>query len=326
MWVDRLPGRSWVFYPTMALVLAFVSTAINWIDGTYPIGTFNIFHLWLAVQTPYLLALTRYLDGAAESALNNFRPALKVSEEEYAELRYRLTIAPARPTLLGSLAGIAVAVPLSLMPNHLTLLGYSTGLPSTVIVFGFNSIQWIVAGALVYHTIHQLRLVSHIYATQAIVNLFDLSPLYTFSSLTSKTAVGVFIYNYLWVATAPQVLSTSMGIAIMIFFAVVNIIAFLWPLLGIHWRLVQEKQRLLREYSKRLEAMFAELISRVDAGELDRIDELHVTMTSLETGQNMLTRIPTWPWRPETLRWLVSALLLPLVVFSLQFVLQRFLA
>ena len=297
-----------------------------WADGSYPIGTFNAFHIWLAVQTPYLLALIRYLDGAAEAALRNFRPALKVSEEEYAELQYRLTTAPARPTLLGSLAGVAVAVLiLPLIPQYLSLLDWSTG-PASVIAYGLLFLILGVQGALVYHIIHQLRLVSHVYAEHAIVNLFDLSPLYAFSGLTSQTAVGLLIYDYIWLVAAPEMMSQPLGIGFSIFFAVVAIVTFVWPLLGIHGRLVQEKQRLLRESSQRLEAMFAKLYDRVDAGELHSIDELRVTMASLESGQSMLTRIPTWPWRSETLRGLVSALLLPLVVFVLQFVLQRFFA
>jgi hypothetical protein len=40
-WVERLPGRSWMFYPALGLILAFISTAVNWADGTYPIGTFD---------------------------------------------------------------------------------------------------------------------------------------------------------------------------------------------------------------------------------------------------------------------------------------------
>ncbi|MHA2301639.1 MAG: hypothetical protein ACXACD_11860 [Candidatus Thorarchaeota archaeon] len=312
-------------YPALGLVLALVTTVVNWADGSYPIGTFNALHIWFAVQTPYLLALTRYLDGAAETTLRNFRPALKVSEEEYAELRYRLTTAPARPTLLGSLAGVAFNVLIfSTLPNVLTLVGFSTGLGS-VIAFSLSALLLGVAGALVYHIIHQLRLVSHIYAEHAIVNLFDLSPLYAFSSLTSQTAVGLLIYDYIWVATAPQMMSTSVGIGMTIFYAVMSIVTFAWPLLGIHGRLVQEKQRLLRESSQRLEAMIAELHGRVDAGELHSIDELRVTMATLESEQSMLNRIHTWPWRSETLRGLVSALLLPLVMFVLQFVLQRFL-
>jgi hypothetical protein len=329
-WVERLPGRSWVFYPAIGLVLASILTAVNWADGTYPIGTFNAFHIMIALQTPYFLALTRYLDGVAEAALRNFQPALEVSEEEYDELLYRLTTAPARPALLGSLAGVAVNVLLfSLVPNPFTVFGYSTVSSSYITLIGLNTISLGVIGALIYHTFHQLRLVSHIFADRAIVNLFDLSPLYAFSGLTSKTAVGFLIINYIWVVTAPQqLISTSAVIGMTIFMAVVSIVTFTWPLLGVHGRLVQEKQRLLRESSQHLEATIAKLraCGREDAGELHSIDELHVTMACLETEQSMLNRIPTWPWRSETLRGLVSALLLPLVVFVLQFVLQRFFA
>ena len=111
-----------------------------------------------------------------------------------------------------------------------------------------------------------------------------------------------------------------------IFMAVVSIVTFMWPLLGIHRRLVQEKQLLLRESSQLLEVTIAELHGRVKAGELDSTNGLHVTMACLEIEKSMLTGIPTWPWRPGTLRGFVTALLLPLVVFVLQYVLQRFLA
>ncbi len=333
-WVEQLPGRSWMFYPALGMVLTSILTAINWSDGTYPIGTFNAFHIMIALQTPFFLALTRYLDGAAEAALRNFRPALEVSEEEYAELRYRLTTAPARPALLGTLAGLAVGVLLNFsMPNPFTVFGYSTASLSFITLVGLNAISLGVIGAVIYHTFHQLRLVSHIFANRAIVNLFDISPLYAFSGLTSKTAVGFLILNYMWNMTAPQqLITTSAGIAMGFFFAENTIIIFLWPLLGIHRRLVQEKQRLLRESSQLLEATIAELHGLVNAGESRSIDELHaraqflhVTMSCLEIEQGKLTGIPTWPWRPGTLRGVVTALLLPLLVYFLQYVLQRFL-
>ena len=77
----------------------------------------------------------------------------------------------------------------------------------------------------------------------------------------------------------------------------------------------------------RLEAIIGELHGRVDADKLHKIDELHVTRATLEIleiERSMLTGIPTWPWQPETLRGLVTALFLQLVLFVLQFVLQRF--
>ncbi|TFH15157.1 hypothetical protein E4H04_08895 [Candidatus Bathyarchaeota archaeon] len=328
-WVERLPGRSWLFYPTLGLVLALVPTVAHWADGSYPIGTFNAFHIWLAVQAPFFLALIRYLDVAAEAALRDFRPALEVSEEEYIELRYRLTTASARPALLSSLAGVAVAFLLiPLFPMMYTLVGWSTG-PASVIAVGLTFLLLGVGGTVVYHTIYQLRLVNQIYATKAIVNLFDLSPLYAFSGLTSQTAVGLIIYNTMWFATAPQLLSQPVSIGFGVFWAVLSIVTFIWPLLGIHGRLAQEKQRLLRESSQRLEATIAELHGRVDSGKSHTLDELHVTRATLEIleiERSMLTGIPTWPWRPETLRGFVSALLLPLALFVIQFVLQRFFA
>jgi hypothetical protein len=53
------------------------------------------------------------------------------------------------------------------------------------------------------------------------------------------------------------------------------------------------------------------------------VDELRDAMTSLEIERSALTRIPTWPWQPETLRGLITALLLPVAVLLIQFVLQR---
>jgi hypothetical protein len=313
-----------VFYSALGVVLAFAVTVVHWSDGSYPIGTFDAFHVWFGFQTPYLLALMRYLDRVAEAALKNFRPALNVSEAEYAELSYRLTTAPARPMLLGSLTGVTLVVLiLSAMPNLLPLLGFSTLSPGLIITYGIAILVLGVAGPLVYHTMHQLRLVSHIHATQAIVNLFDLIPLYSFSGLTSQMAVGLIIYNYLWFATAPDLLSQPLGIGFGVFYAVMAVVTFVWPLLGIHRRLVEEKQRLLRECSQRLEATIAELHGRVDAGELHSVDELRDAMTSLEIERSALTRIPTWPWQPETLRGLITALLLPVAVLLIQFVLQR---
>jgi hypothetical protein len=50
--------------------------------------------------------------------------------------------------------------------------------------------------------------------------------------------------------------------------------------------------------------------------------DLNMTIAGLEMEQNALNRIPTWPWEPETVRLLVTALLLPLGLWIVQVVLQ----
>ena len=323
-WVERLPGPYWLFYLALGLVAGFAQTLVQWREGSYPIGTLHPFHIWFAGQIAYLLALMHYLDKSADTALTTFRPVLKVSEAEYAELRYRLTTLPARPTLLANLAGVAVAIlSLMLFPSFFQLFKFATSPVSIIFNIVLDClIQWIAA-SVVYHTVHQLRLVSRIYATHAIVNLFRLGPLYAFSGLTARTAVGLIIYPYAWIATAPRLLSQHVGIGFGIFYVLVSIATFAWPLLGIHRRLVEEKERLLDEGSQRLEATIAELHRRVDAGNLENMTELYRTMSSLDIERDILAKIPTWPWQPGTLRGLASALLLPVAVWLIQLLLER---
>jgi hypothetical protein len=42
----------------------------------------------------------------------------------------------------------------------------------------------------------------------------------------------------------------------------------------------------------------------------------------LEIEQSVLERIPTWPWQPETVRPMVTALALPMVLWVTQYALQ----
>ena len=99
---------------------------------------------------------------------------------------------------------------------------------------------------------------------------------------------------------------------------------FVWPVLGLHRLMAEEKQRLLDEPSLRLESTIAELHRRIDSGTPEGIEDLQKVMDSLENERRILEGIPTWPWKPETVRLLITALLLPLAMWISQLVLQRF--
>jgi hypothetical protein len=53
------------------------------------------------------------------------------------------------------------------------------------------------------------------------------------------------------------------------------------------------------------------------------MDDLSKTISSLQIEQHLLEGIPTWPWRPETVRLLITALALPLGLWFIQYLLQR---
>lgn len=88
---------------------------------------------------------------------------------------------------------------------------------------------------------------------------------------------------------------------------------------------IAEKGRLLDEASDRMKVSLAELHRRVDQSDLRDMDSLSKAIAGLEIERNLLIRIPTWPWQPDSLRTLIVALLLPLILWATQALLGRLL-
>lgn len=323
IWVERLPVPAWVFYVALWLVLYLIELATQWASGA--VGTFYPFHLFLAGAIPFNLGLIHYLDRTADAALSRFRPVLDCSDAEYAELRYRLTTLPARPTLLATLLGIAAAgVALIALPLEwrLSILHFTDSTASIFYTSLISSVTWCAVTLLGYHTLHQLTVVRLIYG-RARVNLFNLRPLYAFSDLSARTAIGLQLFVSGFYLLVPELLNNMFSAGFGVILSVVAVLTFVWPLLGTHNLLVDEKNHVLGEKSKALEAAITELNRSITSKEVQGIDAWHKAMASLEIEHTALSRISTWPWHPETLRSLVAALLLPVIVWITQWFLQR---
>jgi hypothetical protein len=169
-----------------------------------------------------------------------------------------------------------------------------------------------------------MRLINRIYTRHTRINLFRMGPLYAFSGLTALMAVGLTVPPYGFMAINQEILYDPRAVGVVFLITVLAVVTFAWPLLGIHRLLVKEKERLLEEGSRRLEATIVELHQRVDSAELEGMMDLNMAIASLEMEQQALSRTPTWPWQPETLRLFVTALVLPLVLLVAQIALQFF--
>jgi allophanate hydrolase subunit 1 len=101
-------------------------------------------------------------------------------------------------------------------------------------------------------------------------------------------------------------------------------VTFLWPQLGIHNLQVTEKERLLEEANMRLESLVSQLHQQVDDRDLEGVMNLNMAMASLQIELNTLRITPTWPWEPEVIRILITALALPLGLWLIQIILERF--
>jgi predicted PurR-regulated permease PerM len=105
----------------------------------------------------------------------------------------------------------------------------------------------------------------------------------------------------------------------------IAVASFIWPLWEMHNLLVREKARQEAELSQRVAGAIAEIKKRMDAGELAGMEQMKNSMESLTLAQGVLDKVPTWPWQAETIRAVVTALLLPVVLWLIQRALDRFL-
>jgi hypothetical protein len=319
---QRLPG--WAILLAAAFLSFLVLTLVEWREGGYPPGVIRPLHVLVGAGVPFLIWLIRYFDRSAESALGEFRTSLREGSD-YPSLRYQLTTLPRTPThVAGGAAVLIIGVMAWLFIGDLRLLQVATT-PLSVAVFGAILIPtWWISGVLVYHTVRQLVLIHHIYTRQTRIDFFHLSPLYAFSHHTRRTAIAILLFVYFDILVAdPGLRIHPLNLAASGTLTLLTLVAFIGPLGGAHRLLVAQKARLLDDNAGRLEAGFHELQLRTDKLKLAGADDLNKTLNSLEIERTALLRIPTWPWQPETLRGLLAALVLPLVLWLAQFLLQR---
>ncbi len=341
-WVDRitdrvraLPVPSWVVYIAPALILFGITTVIKWGDGSYATayaegnkaGLFKFgpiyiypFHAVPELVAFYALALMHYLDDVARHALDTYRPAMRADETHSRNLAYRLTNLPARPTLVASVVGVIFAIGVLMLlyfaaPDFANKLILFTSPAATVVESVVFVLLWWIWGALIYHTIRQLRLVSHIYTTYTRIDIFNLSPLYSFSWLTARTAVGSVLATYAFIITAPGLMDNPITLGIMAFNLVFAMVAFGWPLVGVHRLLEAAKHHRLTSAAQRFEILVAELHRRANSGEFNSMGEMKEGLEALANERGVIEKVYTWPWQRETVSGLSTALLLPIILW-----------
>jgi hypothetical protein len=318
-WIDRRPGPAWAYYAAAVFLSGTILIVAQWLLGSIQLET-----LVFSVDPIYFVALAHYLDRQARSSLERFRPALGASATEYARIEYELTTVPAR----GAWIATALAIPLGVSfilggkPDPLSLQVLSANLVALVFT-AFATASFFVLGLL---TLRQLRTVSKLHASAPTINLLQPRPTYAFSRLTSRTALGVVLFLYFDFLVNPPTAGASLpyfalaGLALVLMAA-----AFLLPLLGMHQRLETEKARLEAEVNLGVEIAYRELQEHVRSKSYTQVDQLEKALTGLLRMREVVSRLSTWPWQPETLRGLLAAVALPIAVWLIQFGLQRLL-
>jgi hypothetical protein len=324
VWVENLPVRAWIFYVLLGIALVLVQVLFLGLesgpeaDELLPIIVFN------GLFTPFLLALIHFLDRQAVVALNSMRPVIEMPEPGFAQYEYRLANMPFLAPLVAGLAVTAIVIVMEriwMVPVRYAALDQRPVF--TTLFYIIDKSSAFLFGVIVYHTIRQLRLVNAINTNHIRVNLFNLRPLQAFSRLTASTAVGLVAGVYGWMLINPELLRDPVSLVILVGFTALAVVVFVWPLVGAHRLMEKEKERMLRDIDHQFEAAFAMFNQRFQDEDYTEMDRLHGMISSLEIQHRKIKAIPTWPWRPETVRPALTAIALPLILWVLQYLVEQ---
>jgi hypothetical protein len=167
-------------------------------------------------------------------------------------------------------------------------------------------------------------MVSHIHALATSIHLFHAGPVYAFSELTAHTGIGLIIFAcFIILLSAPDPSDLFAYLSITSIVAVA-VAAFVLPLQGMHQRLVKEKAQLETRINAGVEVAHEELQERLRTRNFAGGDDLDKLLSSLLSLREVAAKLSTWPWQTGTLRSFLSALLIPILVWIITTVLERF--
>jgi hypothetical protein len=320
---QRIPY--WLTYLCLLTVQVILIHGLAWADGWMPLYTFNplfaTFPIWLWVP----MAIMTYVDSVSLSALSSFRPLLDIDEEQYNGLKYEFTNMPPRGVFLSGLFWGVVYLLLTYLGYQSFYVAYELGSFLTAVVIATGLISYLTGSIIYYHSQRHLSLVNRTVRTAKKFNLFRLDPVYAFSRVTSLIGASWMLMLTLTLLALPIRLATGLGLAIMAAQILFAIAAFVLPLWVVHRRLETEKLRLLAELNLRVESTIKLLHASLDDNKLENSSHFSDAMASLSAEREVLNAVPTWPWRVGTLTGFLSAIVLPIAIFIIQFVIEKWL-
>ena len=324
-WLDRLPIADWLFIVLLFPAVGIAQHLVAWSRGMLSPGEFS-YDLGTAALylTPGLL-LGIYLLKGAPKALEDYRPLLDVTDEKYADLKYRFITIPGGLGTLFFLIGAAMGV----------ASGFSDMAVAPAVDYAFPQMRigiWMIGSGVAflfaYQVARQLRQIGAFYAIPDRIDPFNRRPLYGLSRYTATLGVLVFVVILLSFAdpTAYAAYSNTALIAYFSSLVVLTLLVFYLPLAGAHRRLLSEKDRLLQEVNSRI----ATILTRIHSAAFEQQDYqdvggMRTVLSALREEEQTIQALSTWPWRPGTLTGVLSALLLPVVLLLIREVITRLL-
>ena len=325
-WFERLPGPPVAAIAAITVVLALPLHLAEWFDDPARLSVHP--DLVIGAATPGLfLWVALVLNRAAVGALDRLRPALDPSESPEA-IAADLVRTPGPLAIAAVVVGLVGGISSVLQsPANWGIDPAHPGARQMAALVLSAGTEVLLIGLLA-HVLHQLRVVTRVHRTSVRIDLFHLQPLYAFSTLTARTGITLIVLVVtlivaLSATTGALLITGASDLAITASIFGVAIACFVLPLLGLHGRIADAKEVGLADAQGTLGIVLREVRARVARGDLEGAAKLKDATLAAESGVAAIVKISTWPWRTETLRAFVSAVLLPIGLFLVYELLRR---
>jgi HAMP domain-containing protein len=313
-------------YALTALAFLAVEVAVKLLDGTFPDG-FRLIHVVLPIYAVAILPAADVFERIGARSISTSRPLLTLSDEDIGRYRRRMLTMPAAPALGAGVAGVVALAVLTVVqpPDTYAVLGTMTSSLTSAVEWMWLVLVWFGVGTATFLIVRQMATVWELTTRHIRVELFSLGPIYAFSRLTAAHAV----FTAAVVIVASLALSRLAGTFQWAVFAGAALLlagaAFVVPLWGARRLIAHEKRRREDELGRTIDTVASQLRDRADRAELAGMEDLKTALEGLVLARQQIRAVSAWPWRPETLRGVLSALLAPLVIWLVTRLLETYL-
>jgi len=316
-WFDRLPGPYWLYSVILMVLAGFLNHVVAWKKNALSFGEVNVYFALTAFYFCYYLFGTDFLFRAARDSLMEFRPILKVKDDQFDRILFEFTHLPALTTSIVFLLGAAIGVGLALQLLPTAPPEMNTAFPEMEITLYALTIG--IAFVVLYMIPRTLRQINLLFERVEKIDIFDQNSIYAISRFSAWLIVIVTLPISLTRILAPgfttganSLVSSLIGFYVVL--CAVLFIGFWVPLRGINRKLTLEKRRLLVDVNNQIKTMIDRVGSKIKRRVFNNFVDLKDALESLKIEKDIIEALPTAPWRAGTVTGLLTAIFVPFLV------------
>ncbi|HKY78842.1 MAG TPA: hypothetical protein VJ182_02495 [Anaerolineales bacterium] len=310
--LERLPIPLWALGLSIILIGGLAMHLDAWRQGLVPAGQFNRYLATVSLWNVGYPAVWIYLDRRARVALREFFRNQRKSKSELETILADFISIPSIIASLLFLFGMFFGVlylpdAINFQPligRVLPIWDYFSWIPITGLVF-----------MLLYRTLRQAYLIPRLFQ-QIDVDIFNPEPVYVLSRYGAQAAVILFLVSYaLLYSSLPDILFAPAGLVYNLLITGTSLIYFFAPLASINRHMRRQKEKLLGLISEDQKAINTRLHISVNSKKFAELSDLRTAVSALKDQHEVVQKLPTWPWQSDTLRNLLTPLLIPVLVY-----------